>query len=82
MHRHGFASHPAEPCSWQYCSACHGQTGEGGVGAPLRNESSRKSREQVVAFIKNPKAPMPKLYPSPLTESDVASVAEFVETLK
>ena len=25
---------------------------------------------------------MPKLYPSPLTESDVASVAEFVETLK
>ena len=66
----------------QYCSACHGQTGEGGVGTPLRNESSRKSREQVVAFIKNPKAPMPKLYPSPLTESDVASVAEFVETLK
>jgi len=25
---------------------------------------------------------MPKLYPPPLTESDVASVAEFVETLK
>jgi len=25
---------------------------------------------------------MPKLYPSPLTESDIASVAEFVETLK
>jgi len=25
---------------------------------------------------------MPKLYPPPLTENDVASVAEFVETLK
>jgi len=25
---------------------------------------------------------MAKLYPSPLTESDVAYVAEFVETLK
>ena len=66
----------------QYCSACHGQTGEGGLGPALKVGSPRKTQEQLVAFIKNPKAPMPKLYPSPLTESDVASVAEFVETLK
>jgi hypothetical protein len=32
--------------------------------------------------MQNRKAPMPKLYPSPLTESDVAYVAEFVETFK
>jgi alcohol dehydrogenase (cytochrome c) len=65
----------------QYCSACHGQTGEGGVGPTLKGEASRKSSEQVVAFIKNPKAPMPKLYPSPLTDGDVDALAAFVQRL-
>jgi len=65
----------------QYCSACHGQTGEGGVGPALKGEAARKSSEQVVAFIKNPKAPMPKLYPSPLTVGDVDALAGFVQTL-
>jgi mono/diheme cytochrome c family protein len=65
----------------QYCSACHGQTGEGGVGPALKGEAAKKSSQQVVAFIKNPKAPMPKLYPSALTDGDVDALAAFVQTL-
>ena len=38
--------------------------------------------DEVVAFIKNPKAPMPKLYPAPLSEQDVADAARLVESLQ
>src|SRR5262245_11761160 len=66
----------------QYCGACHGSTGEGGVGPALKGEAAKKSVQQVADFIKNPKAPMPKLHPSPLNDQDVADVAAYVETLK
>jgi mono/diheme cytochrome c family protein len=65
------------------CSSCHGATGaEGGVGPSLKNETKRKNYAQIVAWIKNPKAPMPKLYPSPLSEKDVENVAAYVTTVK
>jgi len=64
------------------CSSCHGATGhEGGVGPSLSNEKSRKNYDQTVAWIKNPQPPMPKLYPSPLSEKDVDNVAAYVQTL-
>jgi alcohol dehydrogenase (cytochrome c) len=63
------------------CSACHGATGEGGVGPKLQGEKSRKNFAGVVAQIKNPAPPMPKLYPSPLSDKDVSDLAAFVETL-
>jgi mono/diheme cytochrome c family protein len=63
------------------CSACHGATGEGGVGPKLQGEKSRKNFAAVVAQIKNPAPPMPKLYPSPLSDKDVSDLAAFVETL-
>jgi mono/diheme cytochrome c family protein len=66
----------------QYCSACHGASGEGSVGPPLKGESAKKNLIQTVAFIKEPKAPMPKLSPAPLSEKDVADVAAFVVGLK
>jgi ubiquinol-cytochrome c reductase cytochrome c subunit len=66
----------------QYCSACHGAAGEGVVGPALKNESAKKSRDEVAAFIKDPKAPMPKLWPTPLSDQDVGDVAAYVETLK
>jgi len=66
----------------QYCSACHGVGGEGGAGAVLKGEATRKNHDAVVAFIKNPLAPMPKMYPAPLSDEDVANLATFVETLK
>ena len=66
----------------QYCTACHGQAAEGGIGPALKGEAARKNSEQVAAFIKNPKAPMPKLYPAPLSDQDVAALAAFIESLK
>ena len=66
----------------QYCSACHGASGEGSVGPPLTSESLKKNLNEAIAFIKDPKPPMPKMFPAPLTEQDVADVAAFVEGLK
>jgi mono/diheme cytochrome c family protein len=64
------------------CATCHGPTGtEGGVGPSLKNEKSRKNYPATIAWIKNPAPPMPKLYPSPLSEKDVDDVAAFVQTL-
>jgi alcohol dehydrogenase (cytochrome c) len=66
----------------QNCAACHGAGGvEGGVGPSLRNEKGRKTAAQVEAWIKNPVPPMPKLFPAPLSEADVADVTAFIDTL-
>lgn len=64
------------------CAACHGATGhEGGIGPSLRGEKNKMDRAAVVAWIKKPLPPMPKLYPSPLNAKDVNDVAAFIETL-
>ncbi|MGH8377557.1 MAG: PQQ-binding-like beta-propeller repeat protein, partial [Gammaproteobacteria bacterium] len=64
------------------CAVCHGAHGEGGVGPSLQDEATRKDLDEVIAWIKDPKPPMPKLYPRPLSEADVQAVAEYVETIK
>jgi mono/diheme cytochrome c family protein len=63
------------------CASCHGAAGQGGFGPSLKNEQSRKDLAATVRWIENPAPPMPKLYPSPLSETDVADVAAFVERL-
>lgn len=66
----------------QNCSRCHGISGtEGGAGPSLSNERGRKDLGATIAFIKNPAAPMPKLYPATLTDQDVAAVAAYVQSL-
>ncbi len=63
------------------CAACHGANGEGGAGgASLVGISGRRSHDQVVAWIKAPKPPMPKLFPGALSASDVEAVARYVES--
>lgn len=66
----------------QNCSTCHGATGtEGGVGPSLRNEHVRKNYDMTIAWIKHPVAPMPTLFPSPLSEREVDDVAAYVQKL-
>src|SRR2546423_4708240 len=65
----------------QNCSSCHGATGGGGVGPSLKGEKSRRNFAAAVAWIKNSRPPMPKLYPSVLKAKDVNDIAAFVETL-
>ena len=63
------------------CAACHGASGQGGIGPSLIGEKNRKDTAAAIAWIKNPKPPMPKLYPQPLSEKDVDDVAAYVESL-
>jgi len=65
----------------QNCASCHGVNAQGGVGPNLHGEKKRKDYQQTIAWIKDPKPPMPKLYPMPLSEGDVADVAAYVQTL-
>jgi ubiquinol-cytochrome c reductase cytochrome c subunit len=63
------------------CAACHGATGDGGVGPNLHGEKSRKDTAAAIAWIKHPKLPMPTLYPDPLSANDVEDVAAYIESL-
>jgi mono/diheme cytochrome c family protein len=64
------------------CSSCHGAGGAGGgIGPVLKGEKSRKDYAAAIAWIKNPQAPMPKLYPGTISETDVQDVATYVESL-
>ena len=66
----------------QNCSSCHGAAGAGGgIGPTLKGEKARKNYDAAIAWIKNPQPPMPKLYPSTISESDVSDVAAYVESL-
>lgn len=66
----------------QDCSTCHGAGGQGSIGPSLQNEASRKNLSQTVAWIKNPKPPMPKLYPGSLNDEEVLDIATYVESIK
>ncbi|HEY4439323.1 MAG TPA: cytochrome c [Candidatus Elarobacter sp.] len=64
------------------CASCHGATGvEGGIGPSLKGEKAKKNYDQTIAWIHDPKPPMPKLWPSPLNDKDVQDVAAYVQTL-
>jgi mono/diheme cytochrome c family protein len=65
----------------QSCAGCHGASGQGGVGPSLKNERTRKDLAQTIDWIKNPAPPMPKLYPSVLSEKDARDVGAFVQSL-
>ena len=54
----------------------------GAVAAPaLKSERQRKNLAQAITWIENPAPPMPKLYPNPLSQSQVEAVAKYIETL-
>jgi mono/diheme cytochrome c family protein len=64
------------------CAVCHTANGAAaGVGPSLVSEKQRKNYDQTVAWIEEPDPPMPKLYPSPLSEKDVQDVAAYVQSL-
>jgi mono/diheme cytochrome c family protein len=61
---------------------CHGATGAGGsIGPSLVGESAKRDLHATIAVIKNPTAPMTKLYPGLLDDADVSAVAGYVQSL-
>jgi len=63
------------------CAACHGTIAPGPIGPVLHNEHLRRDASFVVAIIKHPDPPMPKLFPGTLSAQDVADIAAYVENL-
>ena len=64
------------------CAACHGEHGSGGqIGPSLHNENVRRPYSSVYAIVLDPAPPMPKLYPSRMSKSDVRDVSAYVESL-
>lgn len=64
------------------CAVCHGVGGSGGpIGPPLRGEHNRRALAAVIAIVKDPFPPMPKLYPAQMSLQDVRDVSAFVDSL-
>jgi PQQ-dependent dehydrogenase (methanol/ethanol family) len=64
------------------CATCHGMAGEGLTGPKLQGIAAKYSYDQAIAYIKSPKSPMPVLYPSMISEQQVADVAAYIRDLK
>ena len=60
------------------CAICHGPSGQGGVGPSLKNLHAHRDLASTEAWIKDPSARMPKLYPTALSVQDVNDVASYV----
>ncbi len=69
------------PSSRQTVRVAMGRPVPAAASAQASTTRSRKNQAAAVAWIKNPQPPMPKLYPSPLSEKDVSDVAAYVESL-
>jgi alcohol dehydrogenase (cytochrome c) len=63
----------------QVCVSCHGPDGNLVGDHRLRERVPRLGPAATVSYIKDPKAPMPKLYPNLLTEQNVVDVAAYLE---
>jgi PQQ-dependent dehydrogenase (methanol/ethanol family) len=62
----------------QVCVSCHGPDGDMLADHKLTTLKSRKDLKATVAYIKDPRAPMPKLYPDLLKDQDILDVATYV----
>jgi mono/diheme cytochrome c family protein len=62
----------------QVCVSCHGPDGDMVADHKLTTLKARKDLKATVAYIKDPKAPMPKLYPDLLKDQDILDVATYL----
>jgi mono/diheme cytochrome c family protein len=62
----------------QVCISCHGPDGNMIADHKLGNLKARRDFAATVGYIKDPKAPMPKLYPDLIDEQSVVDVTTFV----
>lgn len=63
----------------QSCVACHGADGTALAGHSIKDIKARIDAMQLSAWIKTPKPPMPKLFPSPYGAQDVVDIAAYAE---
>lgn len=63
----------------QVCTTCHGLNGNFVAGHELSTLRQRRDLDATVRYIKDPKPPMPKLYPTLLDDQAVVDVATYVQ---
>ena len=63
----------------QVCTTCHGLNGNFVAGHELSTLRQRRDLDATVRYIKDPKSPMPKLYPTLLDDQAVVDVATYVQ---
>jgi len=62
----------------QVCASCHGPDGNLVAGHPLSTLESRRDRAAALDYIKDPKPPMPRLYPDLLNEQSLVDVTAYI----
>jgi mono/diheme cytochrome c family protein len=62
----------------QVCVSCHGPDGNLIADHKLGNLKARRDFAATVGYIKDPRAPMPKLYPDLIDEQSVIDVSAFL----
>ncbi len=62
----------------QVCVACHGPDGNMISDHKLAGLRARRDLPATIAYLKDPKPPMPKMYPDLLTEQSLVDVAAYV----
>jgi len=64
------------------CASCHGFDGTAMHDHDLRKAAQAKTVDELEAWIRDPKPPMPRLFPSTLDETEVRDLAAFVHSLR
>jgi alcohol dehydrogenase (cytochrome c) len=62
----------------QVCVSCHGEDGNFIAERKLSTLASRRDLAATISYVKDPKAPMPKLFPELLSEQDVVDVSKWI----
>ena len=62
----------------QVCAACHGPEGTLVPNHKLSAAVARQDRATTAAYIRNPKPPMPKMYPDLLNDQSIIDVTEYL----
>jgi len=62
----------------QVCVACHGPDGSLVADHKLSVAVARQGRAATIAYIKNPKLPMPKMYPDLINDQSVIDVTDYL----
>src|SRR5690606_30507415 len=62
----------------QVCQSCHGPDGNMIADRKLSGIAGRQDLAATIAYIKDPKPPMPRLFPGLLDEAAVRSVATWI----
>lgn len=76
----GAGNVPAATLYAQICASCHGPRGDEIADHKLTTLSQRRSLAETVSYLKNPKAPMPRLYPEVLSEQSVLELARYLHS--